>query len=222
MQKATSRVASVLGSSVLAAAVTLALGWPSRVNAVGEAEQAVQQQAALANEEAAPQNAQLAQNESKIGDLEVMATLATSEKTPGRQVILLECNNPTEGRITGQLQVALTRTSGSGGERVMPTPRIAWRQSISVEVEPGAKLVREVMLPKNVGAEVARIEKLQLAAEESETARYPNVYFGVVAQPVENLVAPAVQRAAPQRLAKQNSKLGKLANFNRVDIDYGY
>lgn len=76
MQKVTSRVAPVVTSTVLAAAVTLALGWPSHVNAVGNEEQATQQQAELAKQEAAPENAKLEKDESKIGDLEVTATLA--------------------------------------------------------------------------------------------------------------------------------------------------
>jgi hypothetical protein len=211
MRKAGSIVVSVVSSTVLAAAVTLALGWPSRVNAVGDEEQAAQQQAELAKQQAAPENAALAQNESKIGDLDVTATLAMSETNPGREVILLECNNPTEGRIAGQVKLALTRTSGSGGERVMPTPQIAWRGNIAVDVEPGGKLVREVMLPKNIGAEVMRIAKLQKAAEESENVRYPNVYFGVDAQPVE---PPAPRNAVAQRLAKQMNKSNAVALVN--------
>jgi hypothetical protein len=206
MEKSLSRVTSVLSSTVFAAAVTLALGWPSRVNAVGDAEQAAQQQAQLANQAAAPENTALAQNESKIGDLVVSATLETSETAPGRKVIRLECNNPTAGRIDGQVRVALTRSSGSGGERVMPAPRTAWRHNESIAVEPGVTLVREVMLPKNVGAEVARIEKLQKAADESETARAPNVYFGVVAEPLEMPATPAARSNVQQRLAVQNAK----------------
>lgn len=202
---------SVVSSTVLAAAVTLALGWPSRVNAVGDEEQAAQQQAELAKQQAAPENAALAQNESKIGDLDVTATLGTSETNPGREVILLECNNPTDGRIAGQIKLALTRTSGSGGERVMPTPQIAWRGNIAVDVEPGGKLVREVMLPKNIGAEVMRIAKLQKAAEESENVRYPNVYFGVDAEPIE---PPAARNAVAQRLAKQMNKSNAVALAN--------
>jgi hypothetical protein len=205
MEKSASRVASVLSSTVLAAAVTLALGWPSRVNAVGDEEQSAQQQANLASQEQAPQNAALAQSESKIGDLVVSATLETSQTTPGRKVIRLECSNPTSGRIDGQIQVALTRSSGSGGERVMPTPRTAWRHKESIAVEPGATLVREVMMPKNIGAEVARIEKLQKAAEASETARYPNVYFGVVAEPLEMPATPGARNQVPQRLAVQKA-----------------
>lgn len=141
----------------------------------------------------------------------------------------LECNNPTAGRIEGKLQLALTRTSGSGGERVMPRPQIAWRHNESVEVEPGAKLVREVMLPKNIGAEVARIEKLQKAAEESATARYPNVYFGVVAEALEAPAAPAARAAstapdvrpkASKLAAMSRSKVSALQNINGRDFGY--
>jgi len=229
MQKVTSRVASVVTSTVLAASVTVALGWPSHVNAVGNEEQATKQQAELAKQEAAPENAKLEKDASKIGDLEVTATLAKSETSPGRQVVHLECNNPTAGRIEGKIQLALTRTSGSGGERVMPRPQIAWRHNETVEVEPGAKLVREVMLPKNIGAEVARIEKLQQAAEGSETARYPNVYFGVVAEALEAPVTPASRAAsvapdvrpkASKLYATSASKVSALQNRNGLEFGY--
>ncbi|HEY5960604.1 MAG TPA: hypothetical protein VIV60_28820, partial [Polyangiaceae bacterium] len=125
MEYSRSNLTGLFTSAALAAAVTLALGWPSRVNAVGNEEQATEQQAALATKTAAPENAALAQNESKVGDLNVTATLQPSEANPERQVIRLECNNPTQGRIEGVVQVALTRTSGSGRERVMPIPQIA-------------------------------------------------------------------------------------------------
>jgi hypothetical protein len=213
MQKATSRVATLLTSTVLAAAVTLALGWPRHVNAVGNEEQAAQQQAELAKVQAAPENTNLTMNESKIGDLDVTATLVTSETTPGQRVVRLECNNPTEGRIAGKIQLALTRTSGSGAERVMPRPQVAWRHNESVAVEPGGKLVRDVMLPKNIGAEVARIEKLQKAAEESETARYPNVYFGVIAQALEAPAASAASTASALR-----PKASKLLAVHKSNI----
>jgi len=209
MEKSASRVASILSSTVIAAAVTLALGWPSHVNAVGNEEQAAEEQAQVAKAEAAPANAQLAQNAAKIGDLDVSATLGKSEASPGRQAILVECNNPTDGRITGEIQVALTRTSGSGGERVMPTPKIAWRQKIKVDVEPGGKLVRELLLPKNIGSYVAQIDKLREAADQSETARAPNVYFGAVAEAVE---APTVQHAQPQLAAMQKSNSASAAD----------
>jgi hypothetical protein len=186
MEKSRSQVTGILTSAALAAAVTLAVGWPSHVNAVGNDEQATEQQAALAVRADAPENSELGQNEYKVGDLEVTATLQPSEANAERQVIRLECNNPTQGRIEGVIQVALTRTSGSGGERVMPTPKIAWRHHENVAVEPGATLIREVTMPKIVSAEVARIAKLQKAAEQSETARYPNVYFGATAEAIDS------------------------------------
>jgi hypothetical protein len=199
MEKATSKVTVVLTSTALAAAVTMVLGWPSHVNAGGNEELAVQQQAALAEREAAPENAELAQNASKIGDLTVTATLAQSETGSGRQIIRLECNNPTGNRIDGTIQVALTRTSGTGMERVMPAPKIAWRHNEKVAVEPGATLIRELVLPKNIGAEVARIEKQQKAAMESDRVRNPNVYFGVVADGIEPPSAVAAKGRASKR-----------------------
>lgn len=220
MQKLDSRVASMLVSTVVAATVTVALGWPSHVNAIGNEEQAVQQQAALATQESAPANAALPKNGSKIGDLEVTATLVASESLPGRQAIRLECKNPTDGRIAGKVQVALTRTTGNSMERVMPRPQIAWRQIETVELEPGGSLVREVALPKNIGAEVARIEKARKAAEESETARYPNVYFDAIAGAVDAVNAVGAPSQGPRSLVRKPSKLSMMLPSNRNNLGY--
>lgn len=203
MQLSTSRTATIVMSTVLAATVTLGIGWPRTVTAVGNEEQALAQQGELAQQQAAPENVALGKDQSKIGDLEVTAVLALSETAPDRQVIRLECNNPTEGRIAGRIQLALTRTKGNAMERVMPSPQIAWRHNETVEVAAGETLVREVALPNKIGAEVTRIARAQKLAEESESGKYPNVYYGVVAEAVE---MPAGKAPDPQRLALQKTK----------------
>jgi len=185
MKVTTAFVKSALPSTVLAAVVTLSLGWPSHVTAEGEEAQAAQQQTAVAKMAAAPENVALATNESKIGDLVVDATLVPSEGKSHLPMVRLACHNPTQGRISGRILVALTRTSGIPMERVMPTPQIAWRHPETVTVEPGADLVREIEMPKAIAGEVARIDRLRVLAENSENAKYPNVYYGVTADAIE-------------------------------------
>lgn len=208
MRKTTSSVSSSVIFGVLAASVTLFLGWPNRVNAVGEEEQAAQQQLEVAREAAAPTNAVLAKNESKIGDLDVTATLGTSVAKPGRQIIRLECHNPTEGRIAGKLQVALTRTNGNSMERVMPTPQIAWRQNEAVDIAAGETLVREIALPKIIGDEVARIEKARQKAGETDDALPPRVYFGVT--------AAALESAVTRRQGKNTNQVASMPLVHRM------
>jgi uncharacterized cupredoxin-like copper-binding protein len=187
-------------SAILAASMTLFLGWPSAVNAVGNEEQAVAQQSAVAAEQQAPQNAALAKNEAKVGDLSVTATLMPSEGAPMRKVIRLECENPTDSKIAGKIQVALTRTSGSAMGRVMPAPQLAWRHIETVSVAPGEKFVRELTLPTVISNEVVRVEKLQERAAESDDIRAPNVYYGAIAEALD----PSVPQASKQATRRSN------------------
>jgi hypothetical protein len=216
-------IRSTVVSSVMAASLTLLLGWPRAVNAVGQEEEAAVQQAEVAKEVQAPENVELANNEAKIDNLNVTATLITTEVGPARKVIMLECENTTTTKISGKLLVALTRTKGSGMERVMPTPQIAWRHIENVEVEPGGKIRRELTLPKSVGAEVLRVEKLHEKAAESETVRAPNVYYGAIAEAIESPAKPSSKSAsAPSR------RLSKLAMAPRdylpkvPGVEFGY
>jgi hypothetical protein len=207
----------------MAASLTLLLGWPAAVNAVGQGEEAALQQAEAAKDVQAPENVQLASNEAKIGDLNVTATLTTTETGSVRKVIMLECENPTTSKLSGKILVALTRTKGSGMERVMPTPQIAWRHIENVEVEPGGKILRELALPKGVGAEVLRVEKLQAKAAESETVRAPNVYYGAIAEAIESPVKPSPKAANVSSSRSTKLAMGPRAYLpNKPDIEFGY
>jgi hypothetical protein len=169
----------------MAAAVTAFIGWPSHVNADGKAKAAARQQSELAISADAPENVLLANNQAKVGDLVISADLAPSDTTPGGRVIHLECRNPTAQRISGNIQVELTRTRGVAVERVMPQPQIAWRHPESVVVGPGETVSRDIPLPKDMGGEVARIDKLRERASNSDSVPYPNTYYGVIAMPIE-------------------------------------
>jgi len=183
------RIPSFIATVTLVSAVTVLVGLPSRVNADGKAEAAAREQSTLARKVAAPENTTLAKDESKIGELVILTELAESDSTPGKRVIHLECQNPTDQKIAGKLAVELTRTKGNPMGRVMRQSQTAWRHTESVEVEPGTTLTRDIPLPKDIGAEVARIDKARKVAEQSETAQYPNVYYGVIAVPTEGATA---------------------------------
>lgn len=185
MSRHLSRLSSFIATASLAAAVTALMGWPRHVNADGKAKAAARQQSELAVAAGAPQNAALAKNEAKVGDLVISAELAASESTPGGRVVHLECRNPTAQRISGNIEIELTRTRGRAMERVMPLPQIAWRHPEPVAVEPGQTLTRDVALPKNIGSEVARIDKLRERASNSDSTPFPNTYYGVIAGPIE-------------------------------------
>jgi hypothetical protein len=189
------RVSSFIATATLAAVVTAFIGWPSHVNADGKSKAAARQQTELAVSAGAPQNAALANNQAKIGELIISAELAASDTTPGGRVIHLECRNPTAQTISGNIQLELTRTRGVAMERVMPQPQIAWRHPESVSVEPGQTLTRDIPLPKDMGGEVARIDKARERAENSDSVPYPNTYYAVVATPVERGGAGPQQRA---------------------------
>ncbi len=191
------RVSSFMATAALAAAVTALMGWPSQVNADGKAKAAARQSSELAASEGAPKNAELANNESKVGELVISAELAVSDTTPGKRVIHLECNNPTSEKISGKVQVALLRTKGVPMERVMPTPQVAWRHPEVVEVEPGQTLTRDIPLPKDMGGEVARIDKARERAEGSDSIPYPNVYYSVNAMALEGRGAQAQAKLRP-------------------------
>jgi hypothetical protein len=185
---------------------------------VGAEEQAALQQGELAEAQQAPENADLDKNDAKIGDLNVTATLVTTETAPARKVIRLECQNPTHVKFSGKIQVALTRTKGSGMERVMPTPQIAWRHIETVDVAPGETFVREVSMPKNVSAEVLRIEKLREKAAESETARPPTVYYGAIAEALAPAAVPARSSSKPALV-----KTPSMPRDPRVaELNFGY
>ena len=215
MSAQSSQITSFVLATTMAASVTLLLGWPSHVNAVGGAEQAARQQAELAEREASPPNVALARNEAKMGDLLVTAALVESEAADRHQVIRLECKNPTEQRISGKIQVELTRTTGSSMERVMPRPQIAWRHPEAVDVEPGQTLIREILLPKKIGAEVTRVAKARKHAEGSESARLPNIYFDVLAEPMDAL---AKRSKAPRRAI--SSRFSMLVPSSRVELGF--
>jgi hypothetical protein len=185
MPRPTARTSSFIATATLAAAVTALLGWPARVNADGKAMAAVVQQSQLAEETRAPQNTKLANNEAKLGDLVISAELAKSETTPGQRVVHLTCRNPTAQRISGNVDVELTRTRGIAMERVMPAPQIAWRHQESVAVDPGETLNRDVPIPKALSAEIARIDSANERAARSDKLSPPNIYFGVYAAPIE-------------------------------------
>ena len=174
---------SFIATTTVATAVTAFVGWPSHVNADGQAKAAARQQSELAVAAGAPQNASLEKNEAKLGDLVISAELARSDTTPGGRVVHLECRNPTAQRISGNVEIELTRTRGLAMERVMPQPQIAWRHPESVSVDPGETLVRDVPLPKNIGGEVARIDKARERAENSDSGSYPTTYYAVTAMP---------------------------------------
>jgi len=159
------------------------MAWPSRVNADGKSKAAVRQSSELATKAGAPRNVALSSNQSKVGELVVSAALAESDATPGKRVVHLVCRNPTDQKISGKLEIQLTRTKGVGMERVMPMPQIAWRHLESVEVEAGETLLRDVSLPKDIGGEVARIDKARERAEHSDALSYPRVFYGVMAMP---------------------------------------
>ena len=194
MQPSLRRFSSFIATVTLAAAVTALVAWPSRVNADGKAKAAARQSSELATSEGAPKNTPLANNEAKVGELVISAELTESDATPGKRVVHLECRNPTTEKIGGKLEIELTRTSGVVAERVMPRPQIAWRHPETVEVEPGETLIRDIPLPKNIGAEVARVDKARERAEHSDTARFPAVYYGVYAMPTEVARAQAKSR----------------------------
>lgn len=198
MSRHTRPVSSVIATTFLAAAVTVLTGWPSQVNADGKSKAASRQQSELALATGAPQNADLAKNEAKVGDLVVSGELVASESTPGGRVVHLECRNPTAERISGTIEVELTRTRGAVMERVMPRPQIAWRHPESVTVEPGQTLTRDVPLPRNIGGEVARIDKLRERASDSGSIPLPSTYYGVNAWPIGAVSARAKLRS-PQR-----------------------
>lgn len=179
------KITSVLISGTLALSATLLLGWPSEVTAVGNEEQAVKDQSELAERKAAPQNVALAKDESKVGDLEVTATLTEGDAKQGLRIVHVECHNPTASKISGKVELALTRTRGSGMERVMPTPQVAWRHQVTVTVEPDQTWVRDVPLPKGIGAEVARIDKARAEAQQSDDKPSPRTFYGVTAVAIE-------------------------------------
>ncbi len=195
MQLPLSRISSFMATVSLAAAVTALVGWPSRVNADGKAKAAARQSSQLATSEGAPQNAQLAKNEAKVGDLVISAELAESDASRGKRIVHLECRNPTTEKISGKLEIDLTRTNGVAAERVMPRPQIAWRHPEVVQIEPGETLTRDIPLPKNIGAEVTRIDKARERAEATGTGPYPSVYYGVYAMPLERAQATARSRS---------------------------
>ena len=194
MQLCLKRFSSFMATIILAATATALVAWPSRVNADGKAKAAARQSSELATSAGAPKNVPLANNEAKVGELVISAELAQSEATPGKRVVHLECRNPTAEKIGGKLEIELTRTSGVVAERVMPRPQIAWRHPEIVEVEPGETLIRDIPIPKNIGAEVARVDKARELAEHSDTARLPTVYYGVYAMPTEVARAQAKNR----------------------------
>jgi hypothetical protein len=204
---------SFIATATIAAAVTTLVGWPSQVNADGKAKAAARQQSKLAVAAGAPQNAPLAKNEAKLGDLVISAELAPSDTTTAGRVVHLECRNPTAQRISGNVEIELTRTRGLAMERVMPQPQIAWRHPESVSVEPGETLIRDVPLPKNIGKEVARIDEARERAENSDSVPSPSTYYGVTATPLDASGArPKARVMAPSKpsltLASRSNSFG--------------
>ncbi len=191
------RVACV--SFVATLSVTFLFAWPSSVNAVGQELQAEKEQAELAKEQAAPPNTPLAKNEARVDALTVTATLETAAAQSPHKVIRLECHNPTNDSISGKVRVMLTRTAGTGMERVMPTPQIAWNNLVAVTVPPRDTVIQTIALPKAIGAEVLRIDAQREKAMNSENVSMPKVYYDAVAEAVVPGQSNATQRA---RLSK--------------------
>lgn len=225
MRHFASQVPSAVLASVLALSATVLLAWPSAVCAVGAEEKATEEQAELAEKQSAPQNSALAQNESKVGDLVVTATLIEGDGKKSLRQVHLECQNPTDSAITGKVELALTRTRGSGMERVMPTPQVAWRRQESVTVQPGETLTRDIALPKNIAGEVARVEKAREAALAKGEMPMPRVFFGVAAMAFDS----QTNRAAQIRELTSNKLSGidmpmapRLASGSRRNLDLGY
>lgn len=207
-------ITSSIATATLTAVVTVLLGWPSHVNADGKAKAAARRQSELALSARAPQNAPLAKNDAKVGDLIISAELVQSDTTPGGRVVHLECRNPTAHRISGNVQVELTRTTGVVMERVMPRPQIAWRHPESVAVDPGETMIRDIPLPKNIGGEVARIDKARERATSSDSVAYPSTYYGVTAIPIE----PGGPRRPNNRNSLSKLSLAPLSDAN----SFGY
>jgi len=192
--------------------VTALLGWPARVNADGKAVAAAVQQSQVAEEARAPRNTKLANTEAKVGDLVISAELAKGDTTPGQRVVHLECRNPTAQRISGNVEIELTRMRGIPMGRVMQAPQIAWRHPESVVVEPGETLIRDVPIPKNFGDEIARIESAIERAEKSDKISPPKVYFGVYAEPMRTAGAPSKAR----KNAVSSNTLALASSFDRA------
>lgn len=215
-----SNVTTSIVSALLVASVTLALGWPSQVNAVGEEEQAAAQQSAQAKAQAAPANTTLRKDESRIDELTVSATLVTSESDPQRRAIRLECQNPTEHPITGQLRVSLTRTEGSARERVMPQPRVVWSQPQTVAVEAGGSVTREIPLPKQFADQVGGTPRPGKTAKLDKRPSFPRVYFDVIAEPIEHAPQRAKVSSLQPKASFSKANRSKLAS--NYDILMGY
>ncbi len=176
-----STLVSFLMSGSLAAASTVLFGLPNPVEAEDPANEASRLGAAQAASVNAPENAELRANESRLGDLVVNASLIEVES--GQYSIRLDCSNPTDRRLAGDVHVELGRNDSFPMARVEPPPKIVWRKNVSIQVGPRRDVVQELKLPVQFSKEMARLAQLQRAAETDPNIVLPPTSFSAMAYP---------------------------------------
>jgi len=214
---------SFLVSVSLTAAATVLLGVPSVVDAEDPGKEASRLGAAEAIVANAPKNAELMAGESRLGDLTVSAQVIEAEA--GQYSIRLDCNNPTEQPLAGDIHVELGRNDSFPMARVEPPPKIVWRKDVSVKVGPGQSLVRELKLPTQFSKEMARLAQQRRAAETNPNVVVPPTSFSALAYP---RVPDSPESSSPRLLAQDRRTANVLpmaagrAPGVRADNDFGY
>jgi hypothetical protein len=163
---------TVLGFAALTAAATLTVAWPKATFADDDQED----------------DMGLTADGTTLGHVLVNGEILRDPKAKTGWVVEVTAENKGTETETWKLETDLTRVVSSPMSRAMPTPTTVWKQSESITLAAGEKVVKRYVVPAGFGTQLTATANAEAAMQKASEAGKPLPAFAMRPRPYFNVV----------------------------------